>query len=174
MVGLGAGEERGLVILPEVNDEVLVAFANGDLNQPYVLGGVWNGVDSPPAPKPVERGKVEVRQLKTRAGHILRFTDKDGQEKIELIDKSGRNTIVIETSSNKIAITADGLVEVVAKQDVKIDAAAKVDIKAGSDVKVAGVSVNVEASGKLALKAPIVEINGTGSVKIAGPMVQIN
>ena len=174
VVGLGAGEERGLVILPEVNDEVLVAFANGDLNQPYVLGGVWNGVDSPPAPKPVERGKVEVRQLKTRAGHILRFTDKDGQEKIELIDKSGRNTIVIETSSNKIAITADGLVEVVAKQDVKIDAAAKVDIKAGSDVKVAGVSVNVEASGKLALKAPIVEINGTGSVKIAGPMVQIN
>lgn len=174
VVSPGAAQDRGLIIVPEINDEVLVAFANGDLNQPYVLGGVWNGADSPPTPAPVESGKVVVRQLKTRLGNILRFTDKAGEEKIELIDATGKNSIVIEAASNKISITAEGPIHVVAKQDVKIDAAAKVDIKAGSDVKMAGTSISVEASAKLALKAPVVDINGSGTVKISGPMVQIN
>ena len=43
----GAGKDRGAAILPEVGDEVLVAFAQGDLEHPYVLGGLYNGVDKP-------------------------------------------------------------------------------------------------------------------------------
>ena len=44
----GGGNNRGLLFLPEVNDEVLVGFEQGDINRPYVLGGLWNGQDTPP------------------------------------------------------------------------------------------------------------------------------
>ncbi len=158
VLGIGAGNQRGLLILPEVNDEVLVTFANGDFNRPYVLGGVWNGQDAPPNNAAVASGNVEVRELKTRVGHILRFTDKSGGEKIEIIDKTTKNSIVITSSTNKIEITADGPISVIAKQDVKVE----------------GAQITVEAKSKLALKAAMVEINGSTTVKISGPMVQIN
>jgi hypothetical protein len=44
-----AGSGRGLSVLPEVNDEVLVAFEQGDINRPYILGMLWNGKDKPPS-----------------------------------------------------------------------------------------------------------------------------
>ena len=175
ILGIGAGAQRGLFILPEVNDEVLVAFANGDFNQPYVLGGVWNGTDKPPAASPLDsNGSVSIRELKTRVGHILRFTDESGKEKIELIDKTAKNSLVIDSSKNSVTVSADGPISIIAKQDIKIEASAKVEIKGTADVKVSGPTVTVEASGKLALKAPAVDISGSGSVKISGPVVQIN
>ena len=44
----GAGKDRGAMVLPEVGDEVLVLFEQGDIRRPYVLGGLYNGVDTPP------------------------------------------------------------------------------------------------------------------------------
>ena len=43
-----AGKDRGIYFLPEIDDEVLVAFAHGDVRFPYVIGSLWNGVDVPP------------------------------------------------------------------------------------------------------------------------------
>ena len=43
-----AGNDRGLFLLPEVDDEVLVCFEQGDVRVPYILGGLWNGKDAPP------------------------------------------------------------------------------------------------------------------------------
>ena len=48
VVSFMAGKEMGAFFLPEVEDEVLVAFEHGDINQPYVIGSLWNGVDAPP------------------------------------------------------------------------------------------------------------------------------
>lgn len=79
MVSVGAGANRGLDCLPEINDEVLVAFEHGDIHRPYVLGGVWNGKDAPPE-KPendVVNGKVRLRTFKTRLGHQLQFVEED-------------------------------------------------------------------------------------------------
>lgn len=174
VMSVGAGNARGFQVIPEVNDEVLVAFANGDFNQPYILGGVWNGQDAPPSNAAVANGSVDIREFKTRAGHILRFTDKSGGEKIEILDKTGKNTIVIDSATNEIAINAEGVIKVIAKQDVKIQASANVEIKGDASVKVSGPQINVEASGKLTLKGASVEINGSGNVKIGGPVVQIN
>lgn len=177
VLGIGAGNARGFYVLPEVNDEVLVAFVNGDLNYPYVLGGLWNGQDKTPTAvgtAVAQDGKVDVREFKTRVGHILRFTDKSGEEKIELLDKTGKNTLVIESSGNKFTINCDGPMSIKAGADVKIEASAKVDIKGGAEVKISGPTVNVEASGKLVLKAPMVEITGSAMVKISAPLVKLN
>ncbi|MBC7809984.1 MAG: VgrG-related protein, partial [Burkholderiales bacterium] len=95
---IGAGPQMGLYWLPEVNDEVLVAFENGDFTRPCVLGGVWNGKDAPPhtADETIKGGIVAVRTLKTKAGNIIRFTDENGKEKIEIIDAKQGTTITLD------------------------------------------------------------------------------
>lgn len=80
VVGLGAAKQRGFYCLPEIDDEVLVGFEHGDIHRPYIIGGVWNGVD-----KTVEtvnetvdqRGRVRLRTIKTRTGHTIQFVEED-------------------------------------------------------------------------------------------------
>ncbi len=176
VISAGAGANRGFMVLPEVNDEVVVGFAHGDLNRPYVVGGVWNGQDAMPTAqnKAVVNGKVEVRELKTRAGHVLRFTDTSGSEMIELNDKSSKNYIKIESSSNTITIEAGGNINVTAKGNVKVKATGSASVEATQDASLKGVNVNVEASAKLALKGAMVDVTSSGPVKISGATVMIN
>ena len=68
-----AGIDRGLVLIPEVGDEVLVAFEREDLRFPYVLGGLWNGQDKPPISN--DDGKNDKRILQSRKKHYLLFDD---------------------------------------------------------------------------------------------------
>ncbi|NTW02923.1 MAG: phage tail protein, partial [Oscillochloris sp.] len=89
-----AGKDRGLYLLPEIDDEVLVAFEHGMIEYPYVLGALWNGKDNPPETN--SNGKNNMRTLKSRSGMIIRLDDTDGSEKIEISDASGKNSIVID------------------------------------------------------------------------------
>jgi phage protein D len=79
VVGLGAANDRGFYCLPEVNDEVLVAFEHGDIHRPYIIGGVWNGKDKTveTVKNTVQRGKVRLRTIKTRTGHTIQFVEED-------------------------------------------------------------------------------------------------
>ncbi|MCK4734088.1 MAG: hypothetical protein KAT65_16670, partial [Methanophagales archaeon] len=79
-----AGKDRGTFFLPEVDDEVLVAFDRGDINHPYVIGSLWNGVDTPPETN--ADGKNNIRKIKSRSGHEIIFDDnhKQKKEKIEI------------------------------------------------------------------------------------------
>ena len=79
----GAGKDRGAVMLPEVNDEVLVAFEQGDIRRPYVIGGLFNGVDKPDARRRARstgpRARCKRRGFISKKGHKLVFLDDDGQ-----------------------------------------------------------------------------------------------
>lgn len=80
VVGLGAAKNRGFYCLPEVDDEVLVGFEHGDIHRPYIIGGVWNGVDTTveKVNETVDtRGKVRLRTIKTRTGHTIQFVEED-------------------------------------------------------------------------------------------------
>lgn len=136
-----AGGDRGVYFLPEVDDEVLVAFEHGDIRFPYVLGGLWNGKQAPPVKN--DDGKNNLRVIHSRSGHVIRLDDSDGSEKIEIIDKTGDNSIVIDSSSNKISIKSDG--------DILLESQSKVVVK--------GSTIEIEASGELKLKGSIVNIN---------------
>ncbi|MCL6590416.1 MAG: phage baseplate assembly protein V [Firmicutes bacterium] len=153
-----AGKERGAFFLPEVDDEVLVAFEYGDITMPYIIGALWNGVD-----KPFEAnsdGKNNIRAIKSRSGHLIRLDDKDGGEKIEIIDKSGKNMLTIDTKSNKITIISEKDIELSAtKGKVTIDAQ-EVEIKSSSNTKVeAGGNMGLKASGTMTVKGATVNIN---------------
>ena len=153
-----AGSETGLFILPEVDDQVLVAFEHGDPAYPYVIGSLWNGSKKPP-----ERnadGKNNLRLLKSRSGHIVRLTDTQGEEKIEIVDKSGKNSVVIGTKDNSITITADGDVKIAAAKGKVVIDAKEIELKSSASTK-------VEASGSLDLKS-----NAQTTVK--GSTVNIN
>lgn len=176
VVSAGAGANRGFFAMPEVNDEVIVAFANGDLNQPFVLGGVWNGKDATPSKQgaAVTSSGVEIREFKTRVGHVLRFTDTSGSEKIELLDKTGNNKLVIESADGAFTIDCTGPMTINAGKDATIVAKADATIKAQANITVTGTAITVEAKSKLSLKAPSIEIAGQAMVKISGGLVQIN
>ncbi|MFN0095934.1 MAG: VgrG-related protein [Dehalococcoidia bacterium] len=149
-----AGGGRGFYYPPEVRDEVLVGFEHGDFNRPYVVGALWNGIDESPIPATEavgSDGKVEKRVIKTRAGHIIRLDDKSGSEKIEIIDKTGKNKITIESSNNTITVEATG--------DIKLDAKQNIEIKATKDVKISGAKIEVQATGQMVVKGATVEIN---------------
>lgn len=146
-----AGAQRGLFMRPEKDDEVLVAFEQNDPRRPYILGSLWSTKDKPPKDdgKPKENN---IRFLRTRSGHVLRFDDTKGKEKIEIISNDSKRKIVIDTSSDKIQIVCDkGDIEVTAGGNLKVEAAA-VEIKAQGDMK-------LEASGKMTIKGATVAIN---------------
>ncbi|NOS89428.1 MAG: phage tail protein [Methylococcaceae bacterium] len=152
-----AGNGYGAYFLPEVNDEVVVAFEHGLVDQPYILGSLWNGKDQPPESN--QNGDNNPRTFKSRSGHLIRLNDKQGGESIEIIDKSGNNKIVIDSVNNTVTIHASSDIEISSesgkliisaigielksKADIQIEAASTLDIKANAQVTVKGATINL-------------------------------
>lgn len=155
---LKAGAKRGFYFLPEVDDEVLVAFEHGDVRFPYVIGALWNGKDAPPLSN--DDGKNNVGAITSRSGHVVKLNDEDGKETIEIVDKSKKNSIVFDTSKNTITVTTDKDITLSAPSGtIKLDAQ-KVQISSSGATEVkAGGGMNLEASGTMTVKGATVNIN---------------
>jgi uncharacterized protein involved in type VI secretion and phage assembly len=153
-----AGNQRGVYFLPEVDDEVLVIFEQGDWRFPYVLGALWNGHDLPPVKN--DNGKNDVRMIKSRSGHVVRLTDTEGKEKIEIIDRSQQNSMVFDTAKNTITITADQDITLSAKEGtIKLDAQ-QIEIKSAAGTTIeSGANIDVKASATMNVKGSVVNIN---------------
>ena len=143
-----AGKNRGIYFLPEVNDEVLVAFDRGDVRFPYVIGSLWNGKDSPPETN--DDGKNDVRVIHSRADH--KITINDGSQPLVQIELS---------DGKRVTLNRDGI---------------ELDDKQGNKVTIqsTGGSITVEAKTSLSLKAPKISVEATGTLTLKGGMVQIN
>ncbi|HWN41050.1 MAG TPA: phage baseplate assembly protein V [Thermoanaerobaculia bacterium] len=150
-----AGNDRGFYTLPEVDDEVLVAFEHGRVELPYVLGALWNGKDKPPADN--GDGENNIRVFKSRSGHVIRLDDTDGAEKIEIADADGKQSLVFDTAANTITLTAekdvvieskDGMVKLTGKKGVEITAPdGKGKLEANSGLEIKSPSGNVDVKG---------------------------
>lgn len=155
---LMAGKERGTYFLPEVDDEVLVAFEHGDVRFPYVVGALWNGKDKPPLKN--DDGKNNLRLIKSRSGHTIKLNDEDGKETIEILDKSQKNSIVIDTAKNAITITSGKDITLAANNGtIKLEAT-NIVLKSSSNS-------NIEAQGQMVVKA-------SSTMTIKGATVNIN
>lgn len=159
---LSAGSSRGTWFIPQIGDEVLVAFEQGDIRAPYVVGSLWNGSDKPPADSPLD--PVARRIVKTPAGHTIELDDTKQSitietstqqkisitpEKIELSAGNGASTVTLETAGS-----------------ISLQATTKLSLQApelelsGTNVKVSGdAAADVEAGGTLTLQGGLVRIN---------------
>lgn len=150
------GNERGLVFIPEVGDEVVVAFEREDLRFPYVLGSLWNGKDKPPVAN--DDGKNDKRILQSRKKHYLLFDD-GSKGVVELKHVKGRK-VVLDDDGIVVQDENGNLVKIDSTSgDMKIEAKGALTIKARS--------VTIQADSTLEAKA-------TGTTTISGSMVNIN
>ena len=121
-----AGNGYGAVFVPEVGDEVLVAFVQGDMRFPIVLGGLYNGVDKPPTDRTASRDQKLVR---TKHGHQVLLDDSQGQEAIR-ITTAGGHELILDDASGTVAVTGNGV---------------KITLEDSGTVTVQGSTVTVEA-----------------------------
>jgi uncharacterized protein involved in type VI secretion and phage assembly len=153
-----AGKDRGIYFLPEVDDEVLVAFEHGMIEFPYVIGSLWNGEDAAPASN--ENGENNIRIIKSRSGHIIRIDDTGDKGKIEIVDAGKKNSIVISADDDTITIAADADITIQSSNGKLIINAKGVEIKSQAEVKVeAGSDMDLKASGQMNVKGSMVNIN---------------
>ncbi|MEA3354634.1 MAG: phage baseplate assembly protein V [Campylobacterota bacterium] len=171
-----AGEKRGGYFLPEVNDEVLVAFENGDINYPYVIGTLWNGKD-----KPIESnddGKNNIKAIHSRSGHKIILDDTKDNEKFILKDKTGKRVftfdvkaklIKLENTEDKgeIKITSKGKMTIQSDDAMDIKAKKKITIKSNDDVEISGKNVTTKSTANMNIKSGAkLDIKATSSAKI--------
>jgi phage baseplate assembly protein V len=159
----GAGKDRGAFVLPEVGDEVVVGFAEGDLDTPYVLGGLYNGKDTPPslsAPAIDDAsGEIGVRAFVSRTGHRLELVDSPRGDGVLLRTGNGKLLLKFDAAANTVELTSSGEVKIKG-MGVTVDAGAGLlDLK-GGQVKIAGQSTaELTASGSLTVRGGVVRIN---------------
>jgi hypothetical protein len=93
-----------------------VAFEHGDINRPIVVGSLWSRKQEPVEVN--QSGKNNTKLIKSRAGHRIIFDDKEGAEKIIIVDKTKKNKIVLDSVNKIVKIESDGDIEVIAKTNV--------------------------------------------------------
>lgn len=155
------GKDRGLVLIPEVGDEVLVAFERGDLRFPCVVGSLWNGKDTPPESN--ANGDNDKRLFRSRKGHHLLFDDNKSKGVLELGLSDGSSV------QKKVTLDDDGI---------------RLDDGAGNKVTIdsRGGAVTIEAATSVTIKAPRLTLQGTttaelkagSSLTLSGATISIN
>lgn len=187
---LMAGPKRGTFWVPEMEDEVLVAFEHGQLDRPVVIGTLWNTDDKPPEAMDGE-GKNDIRAIHTRSGHKFVFNDSDDKPSILLVDKTGNNKIFIDSKDNKmvievagdLTITVGGKLSITAKSGITVESSADISMKAQSNLSLEAISAfsakgstkaSLESSAQAEVKGNMVSVNGSGMTEVKGGMVKIN
>ncbi len=130
---LMAGNNRGTWFIPDVNDEVLVAFEAGDPARPIVIGALWNGQDAPPETMDADNN---VKTILSREGVRITLDDTTGAVKLRL-ETPGGHKVVLDDGALSVTV-----------QDSN-----------GNSVKLETGGITVTASAKVTVNASTVEVN---------------
>ncbi|MET0771472.1 MAG: VgrG-related protein [Candidatus Limnocylindrales bacterium] len=157
----GAAKAAGLVFLPDVNDEVLVGFEHGDMRRPYVLGGLWNGVDKPSLGDTlIDNGHNKRQGIVSRTNQRLVFFDGPVDEGVAILSGDSRLRIALKETGSVIHVFADGRIVIEAEQDIEITGKG---------------NVSIGAQGRLTLKGSLgVSIESDAIVDVDGAFIHLN
>src|SRR4051812_43340716 len=159
-----ASPGSGLHLLPAVDDAVLVAFEHGDINRPFVLGSFWGGRAAPPE---TDDDADTQQVLRSRSGHVIRLDDRNGQERVQIVDSSGNNKITIESAKNSITIHANGPISLTADGDL--------ELSAGGALKLSGQRVTVESETELGFSGgQRTQLQAKGQLILRGATIDVN
>jgi phage baseplate assembly protein V len=148
-----AGSNYGAFYVPERGDEVLIAFVQGDMRYPVILGGLYNGNDKPPSHRDDE---TDQKLLRTKAGHEFLLDDSPGKERVRLTTKGGHELDLSDVDKKVVVTTSGG--NVVTMDD------------GGSQITLettGGQSITM-TSGAITLKAPSIVLSGNVSLGGSG------
>ncbi|MGF1499431.1 MAG: VgrG-related protein [Elainellaceae cyanobacterium] len=177
VVSVGAADGRGLDCLPEIDDEVLVAFEHGDIHRPYVLGGVWNGEDAPPnsTSDNVQNGQVRLRTFRTRTGHQLQFVEEDNGSKAgAYLETTGGHRLRLNDSEQFMELETSG------GHRIKLtDAGRAIEVQTagGHHLKLvdSSGSISLKSIGSLKIEATgNIDIKAGGVITVQGALIKLN
>jgi uncharacterized protein involved in type VI secretion and phage assembly len=140
---LMAGKNRGTWFLPDVNDEVLVMFVAGDPRHPFVVGGSWNGQDTPHEQMDGS-GQNYIKSIRSRNGVKITLDDHDGQEKL-ILETPGGQKITLKDGPGAVEIVdSNGNSVKLESAGITVTASAKVTVNA-TQVAVSAGMVTVDS-----------------------------
>jgi len=190
VVQIGASEGMGMQIMPEPLDEVLVAFENGQLDSPYVLGGLYSAdrLGGIPAEELIE-GTTLIRAFTSREGHQLIFNDSPEDSAltinttfgtscmIRLSPETGITITTVEgqpiviNSDSDVTVNAEGAVEINAT-DVSISGEGAIEITAAGAISIEASEINLAADGAVSIEASEISLVA-GEINVAGGIVSL-
>lgn len=189
---MGAGPNTGWQTLPAPKSEVLVAFQNGQLESPYVLGGFFGSTSGKVKASELMKGGAPVKQVfTTKAGHQMIFDDEGDDSGITIRTKNGQTCSIVLSDKKGISIitkgqgdvniSTQGNVNVDAKKNAKVTAnevavesKGTVKVDAASSLNLTGSSVTVDATSSAKIKGATVSVEATGSLTLKGAVVNVN
>ena len=151
--------------IPEKDDEVLVSFMHGDVQNAVVVGSLFNGVDTPPYAN--EDGENNLRVFQSRSGHRVTFDDTEGDERIELITHNEEIRLIWDAKEKTLSIYAGKDIVIEAKETVSmkcrdfiVEADQTISMHAGQNVRVdAGQAMTIDGGKNLVMHAGTIKLN---------------
>jgi phage baseplate assembly protein V len=153
-----AGNGYGAFFIPEVGDEVLVAFIHGDMRLPIILGGLYNGQDKPPSHRAAD---LDQKMIRTKGGHELLFDDTSGKQRVRITTQGGHQADLSD-ADHKITLQSSG------GQTVTLDDSARsitVQTGIGSiSLQTAAGQISIDTTGNITLTGLNIGLGGAAAV----------
>lgn len=187
------GNQNGAFFHPNVGDIVGIAYENGNVHRPFVIGSLWIGKNKPP--EAIQDGKNEVYKFITPNKSYVEFTDTKGKEKITAATPKKRTAILddekkqMSVTDGKTSITIDegkGLTEIKCdkKLTIKVGSGVTIEcdgttgavkIKANKSINLEAAQINVKASGTAEISSSgAATLKSNGMLTIKGTLTKIN
>lgn len=130
------GDDKGFYFIPEVGEEVMVAFENGNGEKPYVVGTLYHGKQHPGYQWP--DGSNNVKAIRTRNGHTVEIHDEGSGGYIRIYDYQKENYILTYSTDEKlIKLESTGNIELYAQNDIIMHAGHDINASADNDIFIA-------------------------------------
>lgn len=179
---LMAGNGSGSLFVPEVGDRVLVAFLLGDIEEPYVIGMLWDSENTPPAGDDSGIQTNNVRKIVSRSGHELIFDDSSILSGVTLKTRTGMSvnfddilgTVTIRSGLNWISMNGfTNTIEIFSPLHINMFSGFDTCVSlSNAGVGIAAPTVSINAT-QFSVKSVVTDIKGAG-VSVGGGIVKIN
>lgn len=160
-----AGSNQGVYFLPEIGDEVVVAFEGGNLSKPVVLGSLWNPESLPPADNTDSLNRLRV--IKSKSGHSITLDDTPAMEKVIIQSQAGHKVTLDDTPAmEKVTIESQGG-HTITLDDTPVSGQVQVQFKGGG-------SITMDQKGGVVIQGTTIELNSDTTMTLKAKSIEVH